>query len=152
MRKFSLLLLAFLCTKIFATPKNLVIKFSSFTGENCEYIRGEERFYIDRWSTHLGRGEIPWQTLRPSEFSNRRIDLQLSQIPETDDDWQIYFRFYAMHSNTRADQYESDLHITQNLIRQLSEGKVQTLSLTTKPTFEVEPIRDCRLNLELVLL
>lgn len=135
-----------------AQPSSLVIKFKSFTGLNCGYRPGSEMLFIDRWLPLQGQGQIPLEKLESRELSRRRIDLPLSEVPETDVEVELYFRFYALHSSTSSDHYESELRLTQDLVRRLKLGQVESMALVTRPTFEPEMKRHCLLNVEIVLL
>ncbi|MGE4132970.1 MAG: hypothetical protein AB7F86_15115 [Bdellovibrionales bacterium] len=150
--KMLIFLLPFLTflSPAWSESSSIVIRFVSFTGQNCGYVHSQAGWFIDRWSDSLSRGDIPWEKLLGRDIERRAFVVPTAEIPDENSIWSLYFRFYALHSSTSADHYESDFHLTKEFANTLQPGEVKTMALTTQPTYRPEQGRQCTLTLQFV--
>lgn len=137
---------------MFIVLASVIIQFTAFTGEGCTYDPLDAGFFIDRWSESLNAGDIPYEKLWGREIDRRAFNLPLAEIPPANSSWVMYFRFFAKHSATSSDQYESDFRLTREWVNSLNHGEVYTESLKMNPTYEIEQGRQCLLTVRFVKL
>lgn len=130
----------------------LTIYFRGFSGSNCSFVVAQSGLFLDQWSSSLNRGIIPWEKLNGVDMLKRAIVLDLRDIPSQASPWEVYFRMYALHTPTSADQYESHFRLTQEFVQTLVPGAALQEDLPTEPTYEPEKKRRCTLTVQFVLI
>lgn len=118
-----------------SVAETLRIQFQSIEGKGCQPMDDSfdaSALYLDYIESSGADSCIGCKSIEGTEnLATHSLDVEVSELPLAASGKRMFLRFYALHSEYRANHYEADLNITQELAQNLTAGKIVRKSLRT---------------------